>query len=58
MLLDNLKSRILNEPSEFIKYLGRLIDDYRFDDGGALEIALLIKKVNLVVYRMNNGMSF
>ena len=44
MHLDNLKSRILNESSEFIKYLGRLIDDYRFDDGEVLEIALLIKK--------------
>ena len=44
MNLDNLKSRILNESPEFIKYLELLIDDYRFDDGEALEIALLIKK--------------
>ena len=44
MHLDNLKSRILSESSEFIPYLEQLINDYRFDDGEALEIALLIKK--------------
>ena len=49
MHLDKLKSRIISELAEFIPYLEQLINDYRFDDGEILGIALLIKKVDLVV---------
>jgi len=41
---EQLKQRILREPSKFISYLKELISENRFDDGEALEISLLIIK--------------
>ena len=55
---DQLKQRILRESSKFISYLKELISENRFDDGEALEISLLVIKMDLKVYRKNNGMLF
>lgn len=44
MQREQLKQRILREPSKFISYLKELISENRFDDGEVLEIALLLIK--------------
>lgn len=44
MQREQLKQRILSEPSKFIPYLEELISENRFDDGEALEISLLFIK--------------